>query len=232
MMQSRFNSRLFFNQILPAQPCALCGALSRDGIWCKDCNDDLPHFGSAHCLVCALPAPEGGICGQCLRHPPAFDHTVAAFAYAFPIDKLVQALKFSENLTLALQLADALAQRIDELPDAIIAMPLHPQRLRERGFNQSALLAQHLARFLDIPLLPDACTRIRNTAPQSTLPWKERDKNMRKAFSCNVPLQGKHIAVVDDVMTTGASIGALAHAIRHAGASRISAWVVARTLPH
>ncbi len=232
MMSSQINSRSFFNQILPAQPCALCGTPSHDGIWCKACAAELPHLGDNHCPVCALPTPQGNICGHCLRHPPPFDHTVAAFAYAFPVDKLVQALKFSENLTLALQLADALAQRIDERPAAIVAMPLHPQRLRERGFNQSELLAQHLARFLGIPVLPDACTRIRNTAPQSTLPWKERDKNMRKAFTCNLDLQGKHVAVVDDVMTTGASIGALSATLRRAGATRISAWVVARTLPH
>jgi len=166
-----------------------------------------------------------------LQQAPAFDHTVAAFAYAFPVDKLIQAVKFSERLTLVAQLADALALHIGARPDAIIAMPLHPLRLRERGFNQSLLLARHLAQRLNIPLLTHACERIRNTSPQSTLHWQDREKNMLKAFSCSVDLSGKHIALVDDVMTTGASIEELARTLRHSGAKEISAWVIARTLP-
>ncbi len=231
-MPEMLNSRTFIEHILPAQPCALCGTPSHDGVWCHACDTDLPYLGDAHCPVCAAPAPGGSTCGRCLQHPPGFDHTVAAFAYAFPVDRLIQAVKFSERLPLADRLADALAQRITRLPDGIVAMPLHPLRLRERGFNQSLLLARHLAKKLDIPLLPDACHRTRNTLPQSTLPWQERSKNMRKAFSCDTELNGRHIAIVDDVMTSGASIDALADTLRHAGATRISAWVVARTLPH
>jgi ComF family protein len=115
-----------------------------------------------------------------------------------------------------------------------VALPLHPARLRERGFNQSLLLARRISRRLDIPLLADVCERVRNTPPQSSLPWKERDKNMRQAFACKpgIDVRGKHVAVVDDVMTTGASIGELARALKQAGASEVSAWVVARTLPH
>lgn len=226
------NSRTFIEHILPAQPCALCGTPSHDGVWCQACDADLPYLGDAHCPVCAAPTPGGSTCGRCLQHPRSFDHTVAAFAYAFPVDKLIQAVKFSERLTLSDRLAAALAQRITRLPEGIVAMPLHPLRLRERGFNQSLLLARHLAKKLGIPLLRDACHRTRNTLPQSTLPWQERDENMRKAFTCDSDLRGQHIAIVDDVMTTGASIDALAHTLRQAGAARIDAWVVARTLPH
>jgi ComF family protein len=111
-------------------------------------------------------------------------------------------------------------------------MPLHPLRLRERGFNQSHLLAQHLAKNLNIALLTDVCQRTRNTPPQSSLPWQERGKNMRGAFTCSADLTGKHIAIVDDVMTTGISIEELARSLRQAGAVQISAWVLARTLPH
>jgi ComF family protein len=176
----------------------------------------------------------GSVCGECLRHPPPFDHTVAAYRYAFPLDKLIQALKFRDRLILINYFADAIAQRVSTRPDCLIALPLHPQRLRERGFNQSQLLASRISNQLKIPLLPDACERIRNTTPQSLLPWKERDKNMRQAFSCkpDAGIRGKHVAVVDDVMTTGASIGELARALKQAGASEVSAWVVARTLPH
>lgn len=172
------------------------------------------------------------VCGKCLQHPPGFDRTVAAFVYAFPVDKLVQAVKFSGQLVLVHHLADALAERISILPDALIAMPLHPARLRERGFNQAQLLAQRVAKKLNVPLLVNACERVRNTSPQSALPWREREENMRHAFACSADLSGKHIAVVDDVMTTGATIAALASAIKRAGAREVSAWAVARTLPH
>ena len=231
-MQYIFNSRALFKQSLPAQPCILCGVLSRDGVWCKSCDADLPRLNSAHCPVCGLPTLTGEVCGKCLKDKPSFDATQAAFAYAFPIDKLVQAVKFSGHLSLINQLADALSLRINILPDAIIAMPLHPLRLRDRGFNQSQLLAQRLSKQLGIPLLSNTCTRIRNTPPQSSLSWHEREKNIRGAFNCATELAGKHIAIVDDVMTTGISIEELASTLRQAGAVKISAWVLARTLPH
>lgn len=217
---------------MPAQPCILCGTFSNDGGWCKSCDADLPRLGEAHCPVCALPTLNGDICGRCLKHPPSFAATSAAFAYAFPIDKLVQAVKFSGHLALVGQLADALEPRILTRPDSIIAMPLHPLRLRERGFNQSHLLAQRLAQNLNISLLTEACARTRNTPPQSLLPWQERGKNIRGAFVCSHDLSGKHIAIVDDVMTTGTSIDELASTLRQAGAVKVSAWVLARTLPH
>jgi ComF family protein len=181
-----------------------------------------------------LPALEGAVCGKCLQYPPAFDYTIAAFSYSFPINQLIKALKFHERLLLVNLLADELASRISERPDAIMALPLHPIRLRKRGFNQSQLLAARVAKRLDIPLLTDACIRVRDTPPQSSLPWKERDKNMRHAFilSPDADIREKHIAIVDDVMTTGASLGEMAQTLKLAGATTVSAWVVARTLPH
>jgi ComF family protein len=223
-----------FTRLVPAQPCLLCGANTHDGLCCAACDADLPRLTDEHCPICALPALGGDICGQCLKHPPPFDHAVAAFSYKFPLDKLIQALKYRERLILVKFLADALTRRITSLPDCIVALPLHPTRLRERGFNQSLLLARRISHQLNTPLLADACERIRNTPPQSSLPWKERDKNMRQAFACKpgADVRGKHVAIVDDVMTTGASIGELARALKQAGASEVSAWVVARTLPH
>lgn len=226
------NSRIHIQHFLPAQPCVLCGSLTQAGVWCADCDADLPRSGKAHCPVCALPTPTGTACGQCLQHAPSFDLTVAAFTYAFPIDKLIQAMKFSAQLQLAARLADELIPHLTTTPDFLIAMPLHNTRLRERGFNQSQLLAKHLAQRTGIPLLNHACARTRNTSPQSTLSWQEREKNMHQAFTCSLDLSGKHIALVDDVMTTGASIEALANTVRRAGAQQISAWVIARTLPH
>ena len=221
-------------QILPAQPCVLCGSMSCDGLWCAACDRAMPYLDAAHCPSCALPTPAGEVCGQCLKHPPLFSRTTAVLGYAFPLDKLIQAMKYGEQLALAHAFAGKLAHRIDKtsLPDCIIPMPLHPAKLRERGFNQSQLLAAGIARELGLELLPHACRRIRDTPPQSALPWKERKKNMRDAFRCDSDLTGKRIALVDDVLTTGASLSALAEAAQKCGAVEISAWVVARALPH
>ena len=224
--------RTQIERALPAQPCLLCGAASHDGAWCAPCDAALPYLTEPHCPVCALPTLHGAVCGHCLKRPPQFDRTVAAYAYAFPLDKLVQALKFHEQLLLARQLAHKLAQRVTISPDIIIAMPLHPARLRERGFNQSLELARRISRLLEIPVDSHACQRVRDTPPQSTLPWKERGKNMRQAFTCTENLAGLHVAIVDDVMTSGASLNEVAQALRRAGALEVSAWVVARTLPH
>lgn len=219
-------------RLLPAQPCILCGAGSHNGLICKDCDADLPRLPEASCPVCSLPSPHGEVCGRCLKHPPWFDHSFAAFRYAFPMDRLIQELKYGERLILADHLADALARRVMLMPDYLVALPLHPARLRERGFNQSLLLARRLSRQLDIAVLEDICERVRDTPPQSGLPWKERDKNMRQAFACTQDgrVKGKHVAIVDDVMTTGASTGELAHMLKQAGAREISVWVVARTM--
>ena len=220
--------------MLPSQPCVQCGVMSHDGLWCAACDAALPYFNGAHCPICALPTPSGDVCGHCLAQPPLFARTTAMFGYSFPLDKLIQGMKYGEQLALAHAFAKKLAQRIDKnhLPDYLIAMPLHPAKLRERGFNQSLLLATTLARELKLKLLPHACQRIRDTPPQSALPWKERKKNVRNAFSCNINLSGKRVVLVDDVLTTGASLNALAEAVSKKGAIEISAWVVARTLPH
>jgi ComF family protein len=215
---------------MPAQPCSLCGAMSHDGPWCGACDRALPHLPASPCPNCALPTPAGELCGHCLKHPPLFDRAVAAYAYAYPLDRLIQAMKYRERLALADALAARLAQRIECLPDCAIAMPLHPAKLRERGFNQSLLLASAIARARKIELLPHACRRVRDTPPQSALPWKERKKNVRDAFRCEQDLSGLHVALVDDVLTTGASLNALAAAVKERGAAEVSVWVVARTI--
>lgn len=226
------NSCTKLKRILPTQPCLLCGAMSRHGAWCTACDASLPTLPAEHCPNCALPTPAGTHCGNCLKKPPPFARTIAAFAYSFPLDKMLQALKFHEHLYLAPALADKLAICITERPDCIVPMPLHPQRLKQRGHNQSLEIARHIASRLDVPLLANTCHRVRDTPPQSSLRWKARSKNMHKAFQVPVDFTGMHVAMVDDVMTSGASFRALAQALRRAGASEVSAWVVARTLPH
>ena len=234
LRNASLNIRTYFERLLPAQPCVLCGSMGRDGLWCAACDAALPYFDAPHCPVCALPTPTGEVCGHCLAKPPSFSHTSAAFSYAFPLDKLIQAMKFGEQLALAHALALKLAQRIDAsaAPDYVIPMPLHPAKLRERGFNQSLLIAATISRALGLVLLTDQCRRVRDTPPQSALPWQERNKNVRNAFCCDTDLTGKRVVLVDDVLTSGASLNALADAVRKRGASEIGAWVVARTLPH
>lgn len=228
------NIGAIFGQFLPAQPCLLCGTMSADGLWCAACDATLPYLDAPHCPVCALPTPGGAVCGHCLADPPLFTRTTAVFAYSFPLDKLIQNMKYGEQLALASAFAKKLVQRIGtgDLPDCIVAMPLHPVKLRERGFNQSLLIARAAARELKLELQPNACRRVRDTPPQSALPWKERRQNVRNSFCCDLDLTGKRIALVDDVLTTGASLNALASAARKRGADEVAAWVVARTLPH
>jgi predicted amidophosphoribosyltransferase len=126
--------------------------------------------------------------------PPLFSHTTAVFGYSFPLDKLIQDMKYGEQLALAHAFAKKLVLRIDKskLPDYVVAMPLHPAKLRERGFSPSLLIAATVARKLNLTLLPNACQRVRDTHPQSSLPWKERKKNVSNAFFCNKDLTGKH----------------------------------------
>ena len=225
------NSRTKLWQSLLEQPCLLCGTASRNGIFCAACDAQLPYLAAAHCPVCAVPTLGGDICGHCLQHPPQFNRTIAVFAYTFPLDKLVQALKYSEQLVLVNILADKLAQRVELRPDCLVPMPLHPARLQERGFNQSLELARRIGDKLHIPVLVDSCQRVRDTPPQFALSWKERDKNVRRAFVCTQDFSGKSVAVVDDVMTSGASLNELALTLRRAGAQEVHAWVIARTLP-
>ena len=174
------------------------------------------------------------MCGHCLTQPPLFNRTTAVFGYSFPLDKLIQNMKYGEQLSLAYAFAKKLAQRIDkcDLPDYLIAMPLHPAKLCERGFNQSILIAYTVARELKLKQPVSTCRRVRDTPPQSALPWKERKKNVRNAFCCDIDLAGKQVALVDDVMTTGASLNELAEAAKKRGAGEVTTRVIARTLPH
>ena len=214
--------------------CVLCGARNVAGRaadrYCAACDTALPQLPSRHCRVCAIALESGGTCGACLHRPPRYDSASAAYAYAFPIDALIRAYKYGGDLTLAPALGAALADATVGDVDAIVPMPLSDARLRERGFNQAHELARHAGRRLALPVLPHACRRVVDTAPQASLPWAERSRNVRGVFVCDADLAGKHMAIVDDVMTTGATLNELARTLKRAGAAYVSAWVVARTL--
>jgi ComF family protein len=223
---------LDFARKFGSQPCLLCGAGSQSGPLCPGCLADLPVLPEARCPQCALPTPHGETCGACLRRPPAFTQCESVYLYAHPLDSLVHALKYRGELAVARFFAERLAGRIrpKPLPKFIIPMPLHPNRLRERGFNQATLIAGHLGRLLDLQTLNHACRRVRDTPPQVELPLDARRKNLRAAFACDMDLTGRAIALVDDVMTTGASLDELARTAKRAGAAEIHVWTPARAL--
>ncbi len=210
------------------QDCLLCGARSGDAPLCAPCLGELPSLPPG-CPVCAMPSPRGAVCGACMSDPPRFDATIAAWRYAYPVDRLVHALKFHGRLALAALFAEALAARVARA-DVVVAMPLHPARLAERGFNQAAEIARRLARLKRSTLLCGGARRIRHTLPQAGLALPARQRNVRGAFACDRSLAGARVAVVDDVMTTGATLDELAKVLKGAGAARVENWVVARTL--
>lgn len=213
--------------------CLLCGAHSVTHSVCTDCHTDLPWHAQPHCPQCATPTPNGQICGICLKHPPAFDRTVAALAYAFPLDRLIPRLKYHSQLAIAPLLGECLvhAATASPRPDCLIAMPLHARRIRERGFNHATEIARVVAKQLALPLDTRSCQRIRDTPPQMGLKHDARRRNVRGAFTCSGAVKGRHIALVDDVMTTGTSLDELAMTLKRAGAREVTCWVAARTLP-
>jgi ComF family protein len=226
------NIRSIFKQVFPFT-CLLCGATSATAHLCDACLADLPWHRQPQCPQCAIPTPDGQVCGACLKHPPAFDRTHAALAYAFPLDRLIPRLKYQGRLAIAPALGACLAQAVEYAPrpDRLIAMPLHAKRIRERGFNHATEIAHTVAKQLGLPLDLNSCQRVRDTPPQMGLKHDARRRNVRGAFTCSGEVQGQRIALVDDVMTTGTSLDELAATLKQAGALEVSCWVVARTLP-
>jgi ComF family protein len=216
------------------QRCELCAAPSGERLLCDACEAEILRPSPA-CPVCALATADGSVCGACLASPPAFDATLAACRYAFPADRLVQAFKYRGRLALATWCAQAIVvareRTGNDVPDALMPMPLAASRERERGFNQATEIARVLAERTGIRLLLGSAQRVRSTDPQASLPWRDRARNVRGAFACDDAVRGLHVAVIDDVMTTGATLGELARTLKAAGAVRVQNWVVARTPP-
>ena len=161
-----------------------------------------------------------------------FDAAQALFLYRPPVDRLIQNLKYHRQLSLARVLGNLLAKHLDAnmtiRPDILVPVPLHPARLRERGYNQSLELARIVARRFDLPLTTHAVKRVRATPPQTTLTSSERRRNVRNAFHTASNFSGKRVAIIDDVMTSGHTANALAKCLRRAGAINVVVWVVAR----
>lgn len=241
-LKKHFN-RIITKTIIPDTDCYLChGRVSsvshQSKLICHFCHDQLPLLAKG-CPVCAMPIatssslPDSPPCGDCLKLTPNYYKTVAAFHYQPPISDFITRLKFNGQLHFVALLSEYLLQAIkknylsDNLPQAIIAVPLHPQKTRERGFNQARLIASSLSRQLQLPLLTKQVRRTRYTKAQSALNAAQRQRNLKGAFSI-APLQYHTIALVDDVMTTGSTANEISHQLIKAGVKRVDIWCVAR----
>jgi ComF family protein len=220
------------NRLLPGS-CLLCAADNAAGLLCPACAADLPRLPAALCPQCSEQTTLGERCGACLKEPPAFARTVALFRYEFPVDRLIQALKYGHQLPLAAWLGKQLAARLRPADyDLILPLPLHPARLQTRGFNQSLEIARPVGKTLGIAIDTRILTRKRATPAQAELPLKERARNVRGAFECAGDLGGRRILLVDDVMTTASTVREAARILKLHGAGEITVAVAARALRH
>lgn len=226
--------------LLPAQ-CALCGGAS-PGVLCLPCREQYLEQVRCRCRQCANPLNDvSTLCGRCLRHTPAYDATITAADYAAPVDQLLLQLKFGARLALAPLFAQLLTAAVQQqknwqAPQMLCPVPLGPGRLAERGFNQALEIARPLARLLAIPLLPRLAIRVRETRAQSGVAPRERQANLARAFivapAYAASVRGGHVGIVDDVMSSGHTVDALAAAFKRHGAARVTVLVMARTPPH
>lgn len=222
-----------------AQLCLLCDEPAEAEMpICVACETELPWLGN-HCQSCALPlAADGLTCGECLLEPPAFEQVAVPWVYAFPVDSLITRFKHNAKWPFGHLLADVLGQylqhRFEEdlpRPDVLLPVPLANKRLRRRGFNQASMLARWLSVSLDLPCEEQVLRRTMDTEAQQDLDAKARKRNLRNAFALapEAQVRGRHFALVDDVLTTGATAQALARLLMNAGAARVDVYCLART---
>ncbi len=225
---------------LVADDCLLCGARGNWGL-CVGCRAELP-WNSTACRRCALPLPplvgNGTLCRHCARHPPAFDRALAPLRFAGVVADLVREFKYQRCLAAGRLLGAVLAGALQPaaegrgdvaLPDVLIPTPLHPRRLRERGFNQAAELTRVLSGRLEVPWQPGRFRRLLDTPSQTGLGRGARRRTLRGAFAWRGDVGWRSVAVIDDVVTSGATAQAMAATLKRAGFARVEVWAVART---
>ncbi|WAP64199.1 ComF family protein [Pseudomonas fortuita] len=229
--------RLVYKCSLINQSCLLCDEpVEQHYPLCIACEQELPWLGD-HCLRCALPLPMAGLtCAQCSQRLPAFDKVVALWHFGFPVDTLISRFKHNRQWPLGRLMAELLGHGLMHRfaeglprPDLLLPVPLAKRRLRERGFNQAGMLGRWLGSQLGVNCDERILARTRETPAQQRLDAKARRHNLRQAFAVTRELEGKHVAIVDDVLTTGATAQAIAQALRRAGARRVDVYCLART---
>lgn len=217
--------------LLPLR-CLLCGAPGADGMdLCAACAAELPR-NLRCCARCALPLAEpAALCGDCQRHPPPWDAAWTPFRYGWPLDHLETRFKFGRDLAAGRALVAAWQHEPMPLPvpQLLLPVPLHVRRLRQRGYNQALELARPLAGHLGVPLRHDLLQRARGTAAQTELDAVARRRNVRGAFAVRAGATlPAHVAILDDVMTTGATLAECARTLKRAGVARVDVWALAR----
>lgn len=227
-------------QLLWPATCVLCGQSGQERLdLCQPCAADLPVNDFA-CAVCAEPlatAASNLVCGACLRQLPPFGTSFVPFVYGYPLDHLIHGLKFRGELACGRVLGELFAQRLRRarsgaFPELIIPVPLAQRRYRERGYNQAAELALPIAKLIGVPVRADLIARRRETVEQTALDQRERRKNVRGAFASAGALPAQHVAILDDVVTTGSTVREIAQVLRRAGAKRIEVWAIAKAGRH
>jgi ComF family protein len=225
--------------VLWPRTCVLCGAAApgRSLDLCEGCEADLPLNGVA-CSICAEPlSAEPGaslICGSCLRRKPAFDVAYCPFQYAYPLDHLVQGIKYHRAVAQGQVLSELLAAHLRTLrctaplPEILVPVPLASKRYRQRGYNQAIELGRCVEKHLQVRMRTDLVIRTRETREQASLDKRERRRNIRDAFTLIHPLSERHVAIIDDVVTTGSTVNELAKLLKRSGAARVEVWAVAR----
>jgi ComF family protein len=235
------------NRVLPAR-CVLCADACMQVV-CAPCEGDLVRVASESCPRCKLPSSNSEVCGRCLRFPPKWEQLSATFMYEFPLNRLIVGAKHGRHWGTF----DWAAGLIDDWPFAasnpsiprhardelssgrtgslLIPVPASPERLTERGYNQATLLAQSLAKRFSLRVDNEAIVRIRETGTQANRNWVERRRNVKHAFAATRSLAGESVVLVDDVLTTGATLNECARAALDSGAARVDAFVIARVNP-
>ena len=236
--------RSLSQHFLPSK-CLLCASTLPNGLLCLGCQLDLPHLSHKNlCQQCGLQIESlSNFCGHCLHHPPLFERSIIPFAYEYPLNGLIHQFKYRRHLTCGKLLGHMLAAHLKQCaldddawhaPDLLIPAPMHWLKRWQRGFNQAEFLAQHVARELDIPLATRIVKRSHKTPAQKELTRAERQQNLRKAFAISeknrAHITGKRIAIIDDVVTTTATVRELSQLLIKAGAKEVQVWALARTM--
>ena len=212
------------------QSCFFCGD-SGDETVCAPCAADLPCLAEQVCPRCQLNAANSEVCGRCLKKPPVWEHLVALWEYEFPLDKAMVSAKYHHAFAIYRWAATQRDAWPLDTSATLIPVPLAELRLQSRGYNQAQLIAEEMAKRFNLSVDVDAAIRIRETDIQQRLNWTERRKNVRNAFVATRSFAGESVVLIDDVLSTGATLNSLARTLLDAGAARVDAFVLARVLP-
>lgn len=215
--------------------CTLCNQLHDDSLAvCSFCTELINPLGPC-CEQCAYPLPDTNypLCGQCIQKPPYFDAAFIGYTFDEPLRSLLHQFKYHHGIYLNSFLSSLMLQSLKIIPKAsqcLIPVPMHAKKLKQRGFNQAALLAKNLAHCLKIPYNLTSCQKIINTQPQAGLNGEQRQKNLKGAFDSK-PIPFEHVILVDDLLTTGSTANEIALSLKNSGVQRVDIWCCARAIP-